>query len=108
MNTAEQLVEQIRIATDYQTNKRALREKILTDLHLTYNGGLFLVDQTLLAFLATWPSDELFDELFIEDVYNNPIKVVRTELLEQARQCYQAAMNSWHQEHDELRKIRKV
>lgn len=104
MSTPEQLVEQIRVATDYQINKRALKEKNLTDLHLAYNGGLFLVDQTLLAFLTTWPNEELF----LEDVYNNPIPVNRAEMLEQARQCYQSAMNSWHQQHEELKKIRKV
>lgn len=103
MSTPEQLIEQIRVATDYQINKRALKEKILTDLHLTYSGGLFLVDQTLLAFLATWPNEDLH----IEDVYGNPIAVNRTEILEQAQQCYQAAMNSWHQQHEELKKIRK-
>ena len=99
-----QLVEQIRVATDYQKNKQALREKILTDLHLPYAGGLFLIDTNLLAFLATWPNDELY----IEDVYNNPIKIIRQELLDQARQHYQSAMNTWHIEHEELKRIRKI
>lgn len=104
MNTAEQLVQQIKIATDYQINKRALREKILTDLHLPYNNGLFLVDQTLLAFVSTWPDETMF----IEDVYQNPIRISKTEFLAAARQCYQAAMNSWHIEHEQLRQIRKI
>lgn len=104
MNIPEQLVEQIRVATDYQINKKTLKEKILTDLHLPYNGGLFLIDQNLLSFLATWPDDELF----LEDVYENPIKINRSELLEKARQCYCAAMNSWHQQHEELKRIRKI
>ncbi len=50
----EQLVEQIRVATNYQKNKQALKAKILTDLHLAYAGGLFLIDTDLLAFLATF------------------------------------------------------
>jgi hypothetical protein len=104
MSTPEQLVNQIRLATDYQKNKRELREKILTDLHLTYNGGLFLLDSGLLAFLATWPDDELY----LEDVYNNPIKIDREELLSQARQHYQSTMNVWHIEHERLKKIRKI
>lgn len=104
MNTPRQLVEQIRIATDYQINKRALKEKITTDLHLPYNGGLFLIDQTLLSFLATWPDEDLY----IEDIYCNPIKVCKTELLSKARECYYAAMNTWHHQHEELKKIRKI
>ena len=104
MSTPEQLVNQIRMATDYQKNKRTLREKILTDLHLAYDGGLFLVDINLLAFLATWPEDELY----LEDVYNNPIKINRQELLEQARQHYHSVMNAWHIEHEKLKQIRKI
>ena len=104
MSTPEQLVNQIRVATDYQKNKRELREKILTDLHLAYNGGLFLIDSGLLAFLATWPEDELY----LEDVYNNPIKINRQELLTQAQQHYQSTMNAWHIEHERLKQIRKI
>ena len=103
MSTPEQLVNQIRVATDYQKNKRELREKIQTDLHLAYCGGLFLIDPNLLAFLATWPDDELY----LEDVYNNPIKINRQELLTQAQQHYQSTMNAWHIEHERLIQIRK-
>lgn len=104
MSTPEQLVNQIRVATDYQKNKRALREKIQTDLHLVHCEGLFLIDANLLAFLATWPDDELY----LEDVYSNPIKINRRELLTQARQHYQSVMNAWHIEHERLKQIRKI
>lgn len=103
-DTLNQLVDQIRVATDYQKNKQSLRDKILTDLHLPYAGGLFLIDMNLLAFLATWPSDELY----IQDIYGNPIHVVRQELLSQAQQHYQSVMNTWHIEHEKLKHIRKI
>ena len=98
------LVEQVKTATNYQKNKHLLREKILTDLHVPYNGGLFLVNQQLLAFLATWSTDSLF----LEDVYNNPIQITRTELLTLAQQHYQTVMNEWHIQHNELKRIRKI
>jgi hypothetical protein len=104
MSTPEQLVNQIRLATDYQKNKHALKEKILTDLHLAYNSGLFLIDPSLIAFLATWPNDELY----LEDVYSNPIPINRTEFLVQSQQHYQMVMNSWHIEHEKLKQIRKI
>ena len=100
----EQLVEQIRVATNYQKNKQALKEKILTDLHLPYAGGLFFIDINLLAFLATWPSDELY----LEDIYGNPIHIMKQELLDKARQHYQTVMNAWHIEHEQLKRIRKI
>jgi hypothetical protein len=98
------IVEQVKIATDYQINKRILRERILTELHLPYNNGMFKVTPDLLAFLATWPDDTLY----LEDVYQNPIEVKREELLDLARQHYQSVLNTWHQQHEELKRIRKV
>ncbi len=104
MSTIENLVSQIKQSTDYQINRQALKEKISTELHLTYNNGMFLVTTELLSFLATWPDPSLF----LEDVYGNPIEVNRDELLDQCRQRYRSVMNSWHQRHNDLRKIRKV
>lgn len=102
--STEQLLSQIRQATSYQQNKQILREKIQTDLHFAHNGGLFKVTPELLAFVATWP----IDELYLEDTYQNPIEIDRTVFLVQAQQHYQKVMNRWHQAHDELKKIRKI
>ena len=105
MNTdIENLVARVKQATDYQSNKRLLREKIQTDLHVPYNNGLFKISPELLAFVATWP----LDTLYLEDVYQNPIEIDRQIFLVTAQQHYQKVMNMWHQQHDELKKIRKV
>lgn len=104
MTQITEIAEQIRLATDYQTNKRLLKERILTDLHLAYNSGLFLLGPEILAFVTTWPDKELF----LEDVYGNPIKIQRDDFVTQAREQYHSVMNLWHIEHEELRKIRKV
>ena len=104
MNELDDLVNEIRLATDFQTNKRILREKIQTDLHMTHNGGMFKITPELLAFVKTWP----VDELYLEDVYENPIKIERQTFLVTAQQHYQTAMNTWHQEYENLKKIRKI
>lgn len=104
MNEINELVEQIKQSTDYQKNKRILQEKITADLHVPYNNGLFLVSIELIAFLSTWPNEDLF----IEDTYNNPIKVKRQELLTLCQEHYQMVMNDWHIKHEELKRIRKV
>jgi hypothetical protein len=105
MNTElENLVARVKQATDYQSNKRLLREKTQTDLHLPYNNGLFKISPELLAFVSTWP----LDSLYIEDVYQNPIEIDRQVFLVTAQQHYQKVMNTWHQQHDELKKIRKI
>jgi len=104
MNELDQLVAEIRQATDFQTNKKALREKIQTDLHMAHNGGLFKITPELIAFVKTWP----VDELYIEDTYQNPIEIDRQVFLVTAQQHYQTVMNKWHQQYAELKKIRKV
>jgi hypothetical protein len=104
MDNVDLLVNQIRQATDFQKNKLILREKIQTDLHLAHAGGLFKITPELIAFVKTWP----VDELYLEDTYNNPIKIDRQTFLIQAQQHYQLVMNQWHNEYEELKKIRKI
>lgn len=104
MSDLENITDQIRVATDYQINKRILREKIQTDLHVPYNGGLFKVSPEMIAFLNVWDSDELF----LEDTYQNPIKINRSEFLILCKQHYQMIMNTWHVQHEDIRRARKV
>ena len=104
MNSIEDIVTEVRRATDFQINKQILREKIQTDLHMTHNGGMFKITPELLAFVKTWP----VDELYLEDVYENPIQIDRQVFLVTAQQHYQTVMNTWHNEYEELKKIRKI
>jgi hypothetical protein len=104
MSDINSTIEEIKLATDFQINKRILREKIQTDLHMTYNGGMFRITPELLAFVKTWP----VDELYLEDSYLNPIQIDRQVFLVQAQQHYQTVMNTWHQQYEELKKIRKI
>ena len=104
MSDLPKIVEQVRLATDFNVNKQILREKIQTDLHMTHNGGMFKITPELLAFVQSWP----INELYIEDVYLNPIEVDKQVFLVMAQQHYHRVMNDWHQQHAELRKIRKV
>jgi hypothetical protein len=104
MNDIQDIVTQVRQATDFQINKQILREKIQTDLHMTHNGGMFKITPELLAFVKTWP----VDELYLEDIYENPVKIDRQVFLVTAQQHYQTVMNRWHQDYEELKKIRKI
>ena len=101
---AEQVIEQIKLATDYQVNKRILKEKIDTDLLIVYKDGLFKCDQCLISFLSAWDQDEIY----LEDSYSNPVSVNRLELLTICKQHYQSVMNEWHAEYSKLQSIRKI
>lgn len=102
--TPDQLVKEIKLATDYQVNKRLLKEKITADLHMTFNNGMFMLTPALLAFVSTWPDPVLY----LEDVYGNPIEINRDEWLKQAQSQYHMVMNSWHIQHEELKRTRKI
>ena len=102
----EDIVNQIKQATDYQVNKRILREKILTDLHFTYNGGLFKADTAQYTFVIMWQGDP--GALFLEDTYGNPIKIDQKEFVKLSTEHYQRVMNRWHDEHEQLKKLRKI
>lgn len=104
MSTVEQIVEQVKVATDFQINKRILRERILTDLHMPFNNGMFKLTPELLAFVSTWP----LEVLYLEDTYQNPIEIDKQVFLVKAQQHYHAVMNDWHQQHEELKRIRKI
>lgn len=106
MSDINDIVTEIRQATDFQINKQILREKIQTDLHFVENGGLFKITPELLAFVASWPAS--VDQMFLEDTHGNPIEISRQTFLVRAQQHYQIVMNRWHQEYAELRKVRKV
>ena len=106
MSKINELVNQVRQATDYQINKRILQEKIQTDLHFTHNGGLFKADPAQYTFVIMWQGDP--DAIFLTDTYNNPIKIDRKEFVRQFTEHYQKVMNRWHQQHAELRKLRKI
>jgi hypothetical protein len=98
------LVAAVKTATDFQVNKKILKEKITTDLHLAYKNGLFKVDSNLISFLSNWDDKELI----LEDCYETPINVDRTELLDLAKQHYRKVMNFWQFEYDKLKQIRKI
>ena len=104
MSDLEKITNQIRLATDYQINKRILREKVLTDLHVPYNNGLFKITPELMAFIATWPAATLY----LEDTYENPIQIQREEFLKLCQQHYQQVMNTWHIQHEEIKRARKI
>lgn len=99
-----EIVDQIRQATDFQINRRLLKEKIMADLHLPYNNGLFKISPQLIAFVSTWPNEELF----LEDSYENPIPITRTEFLNLAIQHYNTQMNLWHSQYEQIKRIRKI
>lgn len=100
----DQLVAQVRQATDHQSNREKLRQQIETDLLIPHGDGLFKATPELIVFLNNWEDDDII----VEDQYHNPIRCDRKQLLQECRERYQMVMNRWHMQHDQLSKIRKI
>lgn len=115
MTEIEKLTAELGQATNYQINRKILHEKMQTDLHFAHNGGLFKATPELIAFVHAWRStDEVWpwgggDSMHLVDTYNNPIHIDNcAEFYRIACEHYQQVMNDWHQQHTELKRVRKI
>lgn len=89
---------------DRETARLALRERIQNSLVFAFNGGMFKATPELISFITVWPATSLY----IEDIHCNPIHIVDKEFfLQKCQHHYQEQMNAWHNEYQELQKIRK-
>ena len=96
------LISHARARFDHVAAQRILKEKYAARLLFAHNGGMFRVTPELLAFVKTWP----VDDLYLQDVYENPVKVDQQTFLITAQQHYQVQMNAWHNEYEQLRNKR--
>ena len=101
MNT-DNLVAHARARFDHEAAKRVLREKYQAKLIFAYNGGMFRVTPELLAFVQSWP----IEELYLKDLYDNPVEVDKQVFLVKLQQHYHVQMNAWHIEYTEMMKKR--
>ena len=79
---------------------KLLKEKYQAKLIFAYNGGMFRATPELLAFVHTWP----INELYLQDLYNNPVEVDKQVFLVRLQQHYHEQMNAWHVEFEQLSK----
>ena len=98
----ENLIAHARARFDHESAKRILKEKYQAKLLFAHNGGMFRATPELLAFVQSWP----IDELYLTDLYDNPISVDRQVFLVQLQQHYQEQMNAWHNEYAQQQKKR--
>jgi len=92
--------------------KQTLREQQQQRLSVTYNGGLFRVDMTLLNYLYMKNANAgLFQqstECILPDSYDTPILVDVTELLRLCEERWKEVHNDWYNQYEELKTKRRV
>jgi len=95
--TTDDIYEYSRARFDHAAARRVLKEKYQARLIFAHQGGLFRITPELLAFVQTWPTDEIY----LVDLYDNPIRLDRQLFLWKAQQHYQEQMNAWHVEFEQ-------
>jgi hypothetical protein len=92
--------------------KQTLKEQQQQRLSVTYNGGLFRVDMTLLNYLYMKNANAgLFQqstECILPDSYDTPIKVDVVELVRLCEERWNEVHNDWYNEYEELKIKRRV
>lgn len=102
-------IENLRDIADYQFDRQvqlqSLKEVFNSKLLVAHNGGLFLANPTLIAFLQAFGKD---NQIVIEDTYGNPVKARVGKLLELAIQTYQLASTEWYESVESVNAVRRA
>lgn len=92
--------------------KQALKEQQQQRLTITYNGGLFRVDMTLLNYLYMKNANAgLFQQStksILPDSYDTPIEIDCVELVKLCEQRWNEVHNDWYNEYQLLKTKRKA
>ena len=85
------LSENIKQRFDHEAAKQVLREKYEAKLLFAHQGGMFRADANLIVLLSSFDTEDVV----IIDEFQNPIKVDRPSLLQEAKQRHQEQLNAW-------------
>jgi hypothetical protein len=98
----DQLISHARSRFDHAVARRVLKEKYQAKMIFAHAGGMWSAGPELLNTLMCCPGTESI----LLDLYGNPVKIITTELFNQAQQRWQEQMNAWLVEYEELGKKR--
>ena len=91
---------------DHNRQRLALKEQQEQRLTITHSGGQFRITVELMALLSTWDNEHI---LYLVDDYDNPVRIDdHADMLTKCRSRWYEIMNDWHNQHEELRKVRRV
>ena len=99
----DQLIAHSRARFDHEAARKTLREKYQAKLTFAYAGGMWTAGPELLNVLNCCTMDQ---EVVLQDLYENPVKVNTRELWNLAAERWQECMNAWLTEYDQINKNR--
>ena len=93
------LITHVRTRFDHESQKRILREKYQARMLFAHGGGMWQAGPELQTTLLTCPDPEAV----LLDLYQNPVRVVVAELMQESQLRWQEQMTAWLVEWDQLR-----
>jgi hypothetical protein len=96
------LITEAKAKFNHNSAKAYLKEKYQSKLIFADQGGLWKATPELIAFLGSC----MVEQIVVLDQYENPILIIKSELLHKAIEVYNQTMRAWHEEFTELRKKR--
>ena len=98
----DQLISHSRARFEHEAARRTLREKYQAKLTFAYRGGMFRAAPEMIVFLNLYADQDIV----IQDLYENPVKVNARELGELMKGRWQEQMTAWLAEHEQLASVR--
>ena len=98
----KQLITEAKARFNHNSAKIYLKDKYESKLSIADQGGLWVASIELISFLTT----STHDRIVVLDMYGNPIKVKRIELLTKLEKTYHYVMDQWNIEWESLEKKR--
>jgi len=98
----DQLIAHGRARFEHAAAKRLLRERYTAKMLFAHAGGMWRAGPELLAMLAVCEDGDIV----LEDLYNTPVRVNRSDLHAIAYQRWQEQLTAWLVEHQALQQLR--
>lgn len=98
----KQLIKDSNARFNIISQKSQLKEKYTSKLIFADQGGLWKSSIELLSYL----SNSTEEKIVLLDNYQNPIKVIRKDLLDKASTLYTAVMEEWYVEFNKVQNNR--
>ncbi len=112
LSSMENLETHARERFELNRQKQTLKEQQQQRLTVTYNGGLFRVDMTLLNYLYMKNANAgLFNQstkCILPDSYDTPIEIDCVELVELCDARWNEVHNDWYNDYQELKTKRRA
>lgn len=99
----DQLISHSRARFEHEAARRTLREKYHAKLTFAYRGGMWKAGPELHSTIFTCGR---IGEVVLADLYDNPVSIDTTELMQISQERWQEQMNSWLMEYEELNRNR--